>query len=119
MSTCGPRWWHDLKPEFSAVGVDFEERGALLDDALQVLDLAMGGADIERSAHGYQAAGVRYRPVLQGGYRPPVWVGGNPKATIRCAAHYERLGAISPEGSRELGARGHWRRSCRRRGSRV
>jgi hypothetical protein len=39
--------------------VDFEERGALLDDALQVLDLAMGGADIERSAHGYHAAGVR------------------------------------------------------------
>ena len=40
----GPGRRINLKPEFSAVGVDFDETGALLDDALQVLDLAMGGA---------------------------------------------------------------------------
>ena len=78
----GPGRCINPKPEFSAVGVDFEGRGALLDDALQVLDLAMGGADIERSAHGYHAAGVRSRPVLPEGYRPPVWVGGIPKAVF-------------------------------------
>ncbi len=77
-----------LKPEFAALGVDFETRGALLDDALEVLDTALSGDDVERSGSTYNARGVRLRPVRPGG-RPPVWVGGNSRAAMRRAARHD------------------------------
>lgn len=77
-----------LKPEFGSLGVDFDQRGALLDDALDVLEETLGGADVTRAAGRYRARGVRFRPVRAGG-RPPVWVGGNSAAARRRAARYD------------------------------
>jgi alkanesulfonate monooxygenase SsuD/methylene tetrahydromethanopterin reductase-like flavin-dependent oxidoreductase (luciferase family) len=77
-----------LKPEFAALGVDFEERGALLDDALEVLEATLDGGDIARDGARYRSRGVRFRPVRPSG-RPPVWVGGNSRAAMRRAARYE------------------------------
>lgn len=77
-----------LKPEFFALGVPFEQRGARLDDALEVLDEVLRGGDVEREAQGYSARGVRFRPVPARG-RPPVWVGGNSAAAMRRAARYD------------------------------
>jgi probable F420-dependent oxidoreductase len=77
-----------LRPEFDALGVDFDGRGARLDDALAVLDAAASGAEVVRDGPGYHARGVRYRPVPPGG-RPPIWVGGNSRPAMRRAARFD------------------------------
>lgn len=77
-----------LRPEFAALGVDFDSRGRILDETLEVLDDAMAGADVARDGSGYCARGVRLRPVRPEG-RPPVWVGGNSPAAQRRAARFE------------------------------
>jgi len=77
-----------LGPEFAALGVEVEGRGALLDEALAVLDAVCGGADVAWESGRARARGVRFRPVPPSG-RPPVWVGGNSPAARRRAARYE------------------------------
>lgn len=72
-----------LKPEFKALGVDFDNRGALLDEALDVLDKVLTGADIAYEGTSFAARGVRLRPLPAS--RPPVWVGGNSKPAVRRA----------------------------------
>jgi probable F420-dependent oxidoreductase len=72
-----------LKPEFKALGVDFDNRGALLDEALDVLDQVLTGADIAYEGTSFAARGVRLRPLPAS--PPPVWVGGNSKPAVRRA----------------------------------
>ncbi|OBK14968.1 TIGR03619 family F420-dependent LLM class oxidoreductase [Mycobacterium asiaticum] len=72
-----------LKPEFRALGVDFDNRGALLDEALDVLSKVLTGDDIAYEGTSFSARGVRLRPLPQ--TPPPVWVGGNSKPAIRRA----------------------------------
>jgi probable F420-dependent oxidoreductase len=72
-----------LKPEFRALGVDFDTRGALLDEALDVLDKVLAGDDVAYEGTSFTARGVRLRPVPT--IRPPIWVGGNSKPAVRRA----------------------------------
>lgn len=72
-----------LKPEFRALGVDFDSRGALLDEALDVLDKVLTGADVAYEGSSFTARGVRLRPLPA--TPPPVWVGGNSKPAVRRA----------------------------------
>ncbi|MEE3754779.1 TIGR03619 family F420-dependent LLM class oxidoreductase [Mycobacterium intracellulare] len=72
-----------LKPEFRALGIDFDNRGALLDEALDVLDKVLTGEDIAYEGTTFAARGVRLRPLPA--TRPPVWVGGNSKPAVRRA----------------------------------
>jgi probable F420-dependent oxidoreductase len=72
-----------LKPEFKALGVDFDNRGALLDEALDVLDQVLTGGDIAYEGTSFAARGVRLRPLPAS--PPPVWVGGNSKPAVRRA----------------------------------
>lgn len=71
-----------LKPEFRALGVDFDTRGALLDEALDVLAKVLAGDDVSYEGASFSARGVRLRPVTT---PPPVWVGGNSKPAVRRA----------------------------------
>lgn len=71
-----------LKPEFRALGVDFDRRGELLDEALDVLDKVLGGDDIPYVGSTFAARGVRLRPLPS---PPPIWVGGNSKPAVRRA----------------------------------
>lgn len=73
-----------LKAEFRALGVDFDTRGALLDESLEVLRAVLGGEDIAWEGSSFSARGVRLRPALPPA-TPPIWVGGNSKAAIRRA----------------------------------
>lgn len=72
-----------LKPEFRALGIDFDNRGALLDEALDVLTKVLTGEDIAYQGTRFSARGVRLRPVPASA--PPIWMGGNSKPAIRRA----------------------------------
>jgi probable F420-dependent oxidoreductase len=72
-----------LKPEFRALGVDFDNRGALLDEALDVLSQVLTGEDVAYEGTLFNARGVRLRPLPA--TPPPIWVGGNSKPAVRRA----------------------------------
>ena len=72
-----------LKPEFKALGIDFDNRGALLDEALDVLEKVFTGEDLAYEGTSFTARGVRLRPLPA--TPPPVWVGGNSKPAVRRA----------------------------------
>jgi probable F420-dependent oxidoreductase len=75
-----------LRGEYKALGVDFEQRNALYDQAVEVIrgvwsdnDFTYEGLGI--SAHGLDA-NPRPRPM------PPLWVGGNSRQSRRRVARY-------------------------------
>jgi probable F420-dependent oxidoreductase len=73
------------KSEFHALGVDFEERNALFDEALAVLPLHWAGEPFNFRGRHFDARDsiALPRPVQ----RPiPIWIGGNSKLTIRRVA---------------------------------
>lgn len=72
-----------LKPEFRALGSDFDHRGALLDEALDVLTKVLSGEDTAYEGASFTARGVRLRPTPDS--PPPIWVGGNSKPAVRRA----------------------------------
>jgi alkanesulfonate monooxygenase SsuD/methylene tetrahydromethanopterin reductase-like flavin-dependent oxidoreductase (luciferase family) len=74
-----------LKGEFRALGVEFEERNALMDEALDVLPMHWRGEPFSYRGLHFEARDVIARP------RPvqnpiPIWLGGNAKVTIRRVA---------------------------------
>jgi probable F420-dependent oxidoreductase len=72
-----------LKPEFAALGVDFSERGRLLDEALDVLQSVWSGGDTAYEGLHFAARGVQFRP--KPASPPTVWIGGNSTAAIQRA----------------------------------
>jgi probable F420-dependent oxidoreductase len=74
-----------LKGEFRALGVDFEERNALFDEALDVLPLHWSGEPFDYEGINFSAKGIQARPVPV--QQPiPIWIGGNAKITRRRVA---------------------------------
>ncbi|MFG2956211.1 LLM class F420-dependent oxidoreductase [Streptomyces sp. NPDC048291] len=75
-----------VREEFEVLGVDFGQRGAVLDEAIDALRAALG-ADEFPSHHGkfydFEGLGQRPRPAQQ---RVPVWIGGSSPAAVRRAA---------------------------------
>ena len=71
-----------LRPEFGALGVDFDERNELVDEALEVIPLAWSGQDVAYQGRHFRARGVRMRPAP---VSPPIWMGGNSRIAIRRA----------------------------------
>jgi probable F420-dependent oxidoreductase len=74
-----------LKSEFRALGVDFDERNELFDEAVEVLAASWAGEPVTYDGRHFSAAGNRLvpRPVQQ---PPPLWIGGNSAAARRRAA---------------------------------
>jgi probable F420-dependent oxidoreductase len=85
-----------VEGEFELLGLDFAERGRLLDEAID--DVRAAFADEFPVAKGphwtYEGFGLRPRPVQAGG--PPIWVGGSSKPALRRAA--ERGDGWLPQG---------------------
>ncbi len=74
-----------LKPEYFAMGVDFDERNDLFDESLEVLRLTWTGESVSYQGRHFDAREVRALP------RPtqdpvPIWIGGNSKLTRRRVA---------------------------------
>jgi probable F420-dependent oxidoreductase len=74
-----------LRPEFGALGVDFDERNELVDEAIDVIRLAWSGEDVGYQGRHFRARGVRMRPRPGSRPGPPIWMGGNSRAAIRRA----------------------------------
>jgi probable F420-dependent oxidoreductase len=71
------------KAEFKALGADFEQRGSILDETLDVLKLAMRGGPIEHFGRHYAFAPVQVskRPI-----NVPILIGGHSAPALRRAA---------------------------------
>jgi len=89
-----------VEGEFAALGVDYDRRGALLDEAIDAVRAAFAGeyTDHEGDGWAYEEVGLTPRPVQAS---LPVWVGGSSPAALRRAA--ERGDGWLPSGPPEGG----------------
>ncbi|MEZ4331571.1 MAG: LLM class F420-dependent oxidoreductase [Myxococcota bacterium] len=74
-----------LKAEYAALGVDFEERIALFDEALEVLPLYFRGEPFDFEGRHFSAKGTQGLPKPVRG-SIPIWIGGNSRASRRRVA---------------------------------
>ncbi|MFF5446814.1 TIGR03619 family F420-dependent LLM class oxidoreductase [Streptomyces sp. NPDC012888] len=75
-----------VQEEFEVLGVDFERRGAVLDETLDALRVALGPEEFPRfegDLFRFDGLGQLPRPAQE---RIPVWVGGSSPAAVRRAA---------------------------------
>jgi probable F420-dependent oxidoreductase len=77
-----------LKREFAALGVEFDERAVLFEEALQAIRAIWTGDDVTFEGLHFSASGITAhpRPVTQP--HPPIWIGGNTAAARRRVAAY-------------------------------
>ena len=74
-----------LKAEYKALGVDFDNRNALMDEYIRAMKLAWTGEDFTFEGSGYVALGNRIRPAPYQKPHPPILIGGNSRLAIRRA----------------------------------
>jgi probable F420-dependent oxidoreductase len=73
-----------LKPEYAAVGANFDERGALTDEAIRVMRMAWTGQPVNHVSKYFAARDTTVLPTPA--QSPlPIWVGGNSTRAIRRA----------------------------------
>ena len=77
-----------MKKEFAALGVDFEERGALLEEALDVIRTIWTTDDVSYEGRHFTAQGITAHPRPMSEPHPPIWIGGNTAAARRRVAEY-------------------------------
>jgi probable F420-dependent oxidoreductase len=75
-----------LRAEFSALGADYDRRGASVDEALAVLPLAWSGEPVNYEGEAFSARNITCQPRPLQVPHPPIWVGGNGRAARRRAA---------------------------------
>jgi probable F420-dependent oxidoreductase len=79
-----------LKSEFAALGVPYEERNQLFDEALELIHLAWTCDEVTFDGRHFSARQVTAHPRPVAEPRPPIWVGGNSSAARqRVADHAE------------------------------
>lgn len=90
-----------LQEEFAALGVDFRRRGALLNEAIDLVSAALLEEFPRHDGRQWQIRdmGVGPRPVQRP--RPPIWIGGSTEAALRRAA--ERGDGWLPQGAPAMG----------------
>ena len=75
-----------LKPEFAALGVDFDERNELTDEAIDVMRRVWTEDEVALEGRHFRTRGTSMRPHPPQQPHPPIWIGGNSTAAIRRAA---------------------------------
>ena len=76
-----------LKSEYFALGVDFKERNALFEEALQVMQLHWSGKPFNFDGRHFSARDIQALPAPRG-HDVPIWMGGNSDAALKRAATY-------------------------------
>ncbi len=74
-----------LRPEFGALGVDFDERNELLDESIEVMRRVWTGDEVAVEGRHFKARAVTMRPRPASRPSPPIWVGGNSNRAMRRA----------------------------------
>jgi probable F420-dependent oxidoreductase len=74
------------KEEFDALGVPFEQRGALTDEALETIRMAWAGGVVVKQGRSFNAVGNEPRPAPNP--QPPIWVGGASTRALERAARW-------------------------------
>lgn len=77
-----------LKREFAALGVDYDERAELFEEALQVIRAAWTTDDLSFEGRHFTARGITARPRPLSRPHPPIWIGGNTASARRRVAQY-------------------------------
>jgi probable F420-dependent oxidoreductase len=77
-----------LKREFAALGVDFDERAALFEEALEVIRAIWTGDDISYEGKDFTAKGITAHPRPVSKPHPPIWIGGNTAAARQRVTKY-------------------------------
>jgi len=106
-----------LKPEFKTIGVDFEQRGAITDESIDVLKALWTGTPESFEGRFFSFRDVTVEPRPHRRPHPPIWVGGNAKRTVRRAVErgdgwvpwqlsFEELAALMAYGRELLERRG-------------
>ncbi len=72
-----------LKPEYKALGVDFDSRNDIMDEYMRAMKAAWTGEDFTFEGTGYSAVGNRMRPTPVQKPHPPLLIGGNSKRALR------------------------------------
>ncbi len=74
-----------LEPEFEALGIAFDERNDLTDEAIGAMREAWTGRSVAIAGRGFNVPGNTMLPVPVHHPHPPIWVGGNSRRAIRRA----------------------------------
>ncbi|CPR13023.1 F420-dependent methylene-tetrahydromethanopterin reductase [Mycobacterium bohemicum DSM 44277] len=77
-----------LKREFAALGVDYDERLELFEEALQVIRAIWTTDDISFEGKHFSARGITAHPRPVSPPHPPIWIGGNTTSARRRVAQY-------------------------------
>ncbi len=76
-----------LRPEFEALGGDFEGRKEVLDESILAMQAAWTGTSVTRGGR-FPVEGHTMLPRPAQLPHPPLWIGGNSKAAIRRAVEH-------------------------------
>ena len=74
-----------LKPEFAALGVDFDTRNELTDEAIDVMRRVWTEDDVAFEGRTFRTRGTTMAPRPVQRPHPPIWIGGNSKVAMRRA----------------------------------
>ncbi len=77
-----------LKREFTALGVDFDERADLVEEALAVIRAIWTSDDVTFEGRHFTASGITAHPRPVSQPHPPIWIGGNTGAARRRVAEH-------------------------------
>ena len=77
-----------LKREFAALGVNYDERAELFEEALQVIRAIWTSDDMSFEGRYFSARGITVHPRQISSPHPPIWIGGNTAASRQRVAQY-------------------------------
>jgi probable F420-dependent oxidoreductase len=77
-----------LKREFAALGVDYDERAELFEEALQVIRAVWTTDDMSFEGRHFTARGITAHPRPVTIPHPPIWIGGNTTTARQRVAQY-------------------------------
>jgi probable F420-dependent oxidoreductase len=77
-----------LKREFAALGVDFDERAQLFEEALEVIRGIWTTDDFSYEGNRFTAKGITAHPRPVSTPHPPIWIGGNTAAARNRVIRY-------------------------------